>query len=120
MAALRGDISFRYLKQFFLVQGPTKVIMVCDTPVHKTQDEDKQSRDTVNVWYTRHRTKTDNLETLSTWGTQNTGRRQSRDTVNVGYTRHRTKTNNLETLSTWGTQDTGRRQSRDTVKCTPR
>jgi hypothetical protein len=33
-----------------------------------------------------------NLETLSTRGTQNTGRRQSRDTVNVGYTRHRMKT----------------------------
>jgi hypothetical protein len=47
MAALRGDISFRYLKQFFLVlilfkiklfdlevkgQGPMKVITVCDTP----------------------------------------------------------------------------------------
>jgi hypothetical protein len=45
MAALRGDISFRYLKQFFLVkpvlseylylevkgQGPMKVITVCDT-----------------------------------------------------------------------------------------
>jgi hypothetical protein len=46
MAALRGDISFRYLKQFFLVNYiftdyvtknnylilRSKVIMVCDTP----------------------------------------------------------------------------------------
>jgi hypothetical protein len=40
---------------------------------HKTQDED-------------------NPETLTTLGTQDTGRRQSRDTDNIGYTRHRTKT----------------------------
>jgi hypothetical protein len=37
----------------------------------------RQSRETVNVGYTRHRTKTNNLETLSTWSTQDTGRRQT-------------------------------------------
>jgi hypothetical protein len=45
----------------------------------------------------------DDLETLATLGTQDTGRRQtkqgaikyrrSRDTGNIGYTGHRTKTN---------------------------
>jgi hypothetical protein len=34
----------------------------------------------------------DNLATLVTLGTQDTGRRQSRDTGNIGYTRHMTKT----------------------------
>ena len=38
---------------------------------HKTQDED-------------------NPETLTTFGTQDTGRRQSRDTDNIEHTRHRT------------------------------
>jgi hypothetical protein len=44
--------------------------------VHKTQDEDKQSRDTVNVGYTKTQDE-DNPETLSTRGTQDTGRRQT-------------------------------------------
>jgi hypothetical protein len=74
---------------------------------HKTRDEDnpetlatfgtqntgrRQSRDTGNIWHTKHRTKTiqrhwqhlahktqdkDNPETLATFGTQNTGRRQT-------------------------------------------
>ena len=87
-----------------------------------TQDTGRrQSRDTGNIGYTRHRTKTiqrhwqhwvnktqdednpetlatlgtqdeDNPETLATLGTQDTGRRQSRETGNIGYTRHRTKT----------------------------
>jgi uncharacterized protein YhhL (DUF1145 family) len=67
----------------------------------------RQSRDTDNIGYTRHRTKTihrhrqhwvhktqdeDNPETLTTLGTPDTGRRQSRDTDNIGYTRHRTPT----------------------------
>ena len=109
-------------------------------------DEDKQtegqslngqSRETGNIWYTRHRTKTnktegqsgmDNPEKLATFGTQDTGRRQtklrgnlwngqSRETGNIWYTRHRTKTNktegqsrmdNPEKLATFVcTQDTG-------------
>jgi hypothetical protein len=71
-----------------------------------------QSRDTGNIGYTRNGTKTkqnkgqsriDNLETLATLDTQETGRRQtkqgaikngqSRDTGNIGYTRNGTKTN---------------------------
>jgi hypothetical protein len=41
-----------------------------------------------------------NLETLTTWGTHDTGRRQ---------TKGQSRMNNLETLATWGTHDTGRR-----------
>ena len=46
-----------------------------------------QSRETGNIWYTRHRMKTrktkgksrmDNPEKLTTFGTQDTGRRQSK------------------------------------------
>jgi hypothetical protein len=37
--------------------------------VHKTHDEDKQPRDIGNIGYTRHMTKTNNLETLETLGT---------------------------------------------------
>ena len=49
-----------------------------------------QSRDTVNIGYTRYRMKINNLETMSTLGTQDTGWRKT-----------------LETMSTLGTQDTG-------------
>jgi hypothetical protein len=86
---------------------------------HKIQDEDKQFRDTVNTGHSRYRMKTNNRETLSTLGTQDTGwkqtihrhcqhwahnkqdkDKQSSDTVNTGHTRNRTKTNNGVTLST--------------------
>jgi hypothetical protein len=102
----------------------------CQHWAHKIQDENKQSRDTVNTGHTRYRMKTHNRETLSTLGTQETGRRQtiewpcqhwvhkkqdedkqSSDTVNTGHTRNRTKTNNRVTLATLGTQETGRRQT---------
>jgi hypothetical protein len=39
------------------------------------QDEDKQSRDTSNIGYSRHRTKINNSETLATLGIQGTGQR---------------------------------------------
>ena len=70
-----------------------------------------QSRDTGNIRYTRQDKdkqnkgplRMDNLETLATLDTQDTGQRQikqgaiknvqSRDTGNIRYTRHRTKTN---------------------------
>ena len=74
-----------------------------------TQDtRQRHSRDTGNIWYTRHAAKTiqrhwqhwvhktrgeDKPETLATLATQDTRRRQSRDTGNIGYTRHPTKTN---------------------------
>ena len=45
----------------------------CQHWVHKIQEEDKQSRDTVNIGYTRYRMKINNRETLSTLGTQDTG-----------------------------------------------
>jgi hypothetical protein len=44
---------------------------------HKIQDEDKQSRDTVNTRHTRYRMKTNNPETLSTLGAQDTGWKQT-------------------------------------------
>jgi len=74
--------------------------------------EDKQSRDTHNIGYTRQCTKTYNLEKQTTLGTKKPYEdKQSRDTDNMGYTRNRTKTNNLEKLTTLGTQDTVRRQT---------
>ena len=45
--------------------------------VHKKEDEDKQSSDTINTGYTRNWTKTNNEVTLSTLGTQETGRKQT-------------------------------------------
>ena len=92
-----------------------------------------QSRDTGNIRYTRHRTKTNKTRghqecttqsNMATLDTQDTGQRQtkqgaiknvqSRDTGNIRYTRHRTKTNKTrghqEIQSTDTTQDTGQRQ----------
>jgi hypothetical protein len=102
----------------------------CQHWTHKIEDENKQSRDTVNTGHTRYRMETNNQETLSTLGTQDTGwkqtiqrhcqhwthkiqeeNKQSRDTVNTGHARYRMETNNPETLSTLGTQDTGWKQT---------
>ena len=52
----------------------------------KTNKQKTQHRDTVNIGYTRLRTKI-NKQTKT----------QYRDTVNIGYTRHRTKTNKQKT-----------------------
>jgi hypothetical protein len=56
--------------------------------VHKTQDEDKHNtgatRETGNIGYTRHRTKT------------NTTQGQPEKLETFGYTRHRTKTNTTQ------------------------
>ena len=67
-----------------------------------------QSRETGNIWYTRHKTKTEQQE----WTIQRNW---------IGYTRHRMKTNNTEgksrmdnpeKLAKFGTQDTARRQTK--------
>jgi hypothetical protein len=97
---------------------------------HKTQDEDKQSRDIGSIGHTRHRTKTNNREKSAVLDTQETGRRQtiqshrqywthktqdedkqSRDIGRIGHTRHKTKTNNPETSVALDPQETGRRQT---------
>ena len=49
-----------------------------------------QSRETGNIWYTRHRTKTNKTEGQSVLNGQ------SRETGNIWYTRHWTKTNKTE------------------------
>jgi hypothetical protein len=48
----------------------------CQHWVHRKQDEDKYSKDTVNTGHTRNRMKTNNPQTLSTLGIKETGRRQ--------------------------------------------
>jgi hypothetical protein len=97
---------------------------------HKTQDEDKQSRDICNIGHTRHRTKTNIPETTAALDSQDTERRQtiqkhlqhwtlktqdedkqSRDIGSIGHRRHRMKTNNPETSAAFDTQDTGRSQT---------
>ena len=55
----------------------------------------------------------DNPDTLTTLGTQDTGRRQYRYTGNIGYTKTQDE-DNPDTLARLGIQDTGRRQSRFT------
>ena len=45
----------------------------CQHWAHKMQDENKQFRDNVNIGHTRYRMKTNNPETMSTLGTQDTG-----------------------------------------------
>ena len=66
-----------------------------------------QSRETGNIWYTRHRMKTRKTKGKS---------RMDNPTGNIWYTRHRTKTiktegqsrmDNPEKLTTLGTQDRG-------------
>ena len=64
--------------------------------LHKIQGEDKQTKDTGNLDYTRYRMKTNK--------TNNTG--------NLDYTRYRVKTNKTKTLTTLITQDTGWRQTK--------
>jgi hypothetical protein len=100
----------------------------CQHWVHQTQDRDKQTktqyRDTVNIGYTRYRTKTNKQKTqyrdtvnigYTRHRTKTNKKTQYIDTVNFGYTRHRTETNkqkhNTEILSTLGTPDTGQRQT---------
>jgi hypothetical protein len=46
----------------------------CQHWAHKIEDENKQSRDTVNTEHTRYRMERNNPETLSPLGTQDTGR----------------------------------------------
>ena len=64
--------------------------------LHKIQCEDKQNKDTGNLYYTRYRVKTNK--------TNNTG--------NLDYTRYSVKTNKAKTLATLITQDTGWRQTK--------
>ena len=49
-----------------------------------------QSRETGNIGYTGHRTKTNKTRSIKNG--------QSRETGNIGYTRHRTKTNKTRSI----------------------
>jgi hypothetical protein len=103
--------------------------------VHKTHDEDKQnwgamkngqSRETGNIWYTTHRTKTnktegqsrmDNPEKLTTFGTQDTWRRQTKLRGNEEWTiqstwQHLVHKTQDEDKQHWGAMKNG--QSRET------
>jgi len=92
---------------------------------HKTQYNDKPSRDTGNIGHTKHSTNTNNSEKQGTLVTQDTVQRQTiqrhgkhwshktqyedkppRDTGNIGHARHSTMTNHPETRGTLITQDT--------------
>ena len=101
-------LSSVYLHPVSCVPNVDSVSRLCQHWVHKIQDEDKQSRDNVNIGYTRYRMKTNNRETLSTLGTQDTGWRQTLERHCQHWdTRYRMKINTRETLWTLGTQDTG-------------
>jgi hypothetical protein len=71
----------------------------CQHWAHKIQDENNQSRDTVNTG-TQDRGKKQTLQRhCEHWAHKiQDGNKQSRDTVNTGHTRYRKKTNNPETL----------------------
>ena len=70
-------LSIVYIHPVSCVPNVDTIERHCQHWVHKIQDEDKQSRDAVNIGYTRYRMKTNNRETLSTLGTQETGWRQT-------------------------------------------
>jgi hypothetical protein len=60
------------------VPGWKETIQIhCQHRKHKTQDEKKQSRETVKTGHTRYRTETSIPETLSTLCTQDSGLRQT-------------------------------------------
>jgi hypothetical protein len=98
--------------------------------VHKTQDEDKQSRETGNIGYTKHKTKTIQRNWQHWVHKTQDEHKQSRETGNIGYTKHKTKTiqrnwqhwvhktqdeDNPEKLATLGTQNT-RQNKKNTTR----
>jgi Flp pilus assembly protein TadB len=83
----------------------------CQHWVHQTQDRDKQTktqyRDTVNIGYTRHRTKTNKQK--------NTTQRYCQHWVHQTQDKDKQK-HNTEILSTLGTPDTEQRQTNKKTK----
>ena len=66
-------LSIVYLHPVSCVPNVDTIERHCQHWAHKIQDEDKHSRDNVNIGHTRYRMKINTRETMSTLGTQDTG-----------------------------------------------
>jgi hypothetical protein len=80
--------------------------------LHKIQGEDKQTKDTDNLDYTRYRVNKNKTKTLVTFITQDTVWRQTKQTLATLITQDTVWRQTKQTLATLITQDTGWRQTK--------